>query len=98
MPDHPALNYPNKITEKDFEGWVQERSTYQAAANWISHYEMPLGMNDTGEQESNGSLAIAKYGKGNFVYAGLVFFQAIACRCSRCIQVNGEFIALPKNK
>jgi hypothetical protein len=30
LPQHPALNYPNKITEDDFKGWIQERSLYHA--------------------------------------------------------------------
>ncbi|MFQ5771095.1 MAG: PIG-L family deacetylase, partial [bacterium] len=29
-PAHPLLNFPNKITQKDFEGWVQERGLYFA--------------------------------------------------------------------
>ncbi len=41
LPDHSALNYPNKITQKDFEGWVQERSTYQAV-QLDNHYETPI--------------------------------------------------------
>ena len=59
LPGHPVLNYPNKISNKDFEGWVQERSTYQAL-QLDPHFETPIGMHDTGESESNGSLAIAK--------------------------------------
>ncbi|MEP6950212.1 MAG: PIG-L family deacetylase [Ginsengibacter sp.] len=97
LPEHSALNYPNKITQKDFEGWVQERSTYQAV-QLSNHYETPLGMHDTGEQESNGSLAIAKYGKGNFVYAGLVFFRELPAGVPGAYRLMANLIALPKNK
>lgn len=97
LPDNPALNYPNKITEKDFEGWVQERSTYQAV-QLDSHYETPLGMHDTDEEESNGSLAIAKYGKGNFVYASLVFFRQLPDGVPGAYRLMANLIALPKNK
>ncbi len=75
-PENPVLNYPNKITEKDFEGWVQERSIYQAE-NFDAHFTAPIAMNDAGENSSNGSIIIAKYGKGNFVYTGLVFFRQL---------------------
>ena len=76
LPNTPALNTPNKITPKDFEGWVQERSIYQAEKP-DSNYIAPFGMHDAKETETNGSLIIAKYGKGNFVYTGFVFFREL---------------------
>jgi hypothetical protein len=97
LPDHPALNSPNKITAKDFEGWVQERSTYQADQA-DEHYEKLLGMNDSGEKESNGSLIIAKYGKGNFVYTGLVFFRELPAGIPGAFRIMANLIGLPKNK
>jgi LmbE family N-acetylglucosaminyl deacetylase len=97
LPGNPALNYPNKITEKDFEGWVQERSTYQVVQA-DSHYEMPLGMHDTDEEESKGSLAIAKYGEGNFVYASLVFFRQLPAGIPGAYRLMANLIALQKNK
>ena len=97
LPGNPALNYPNKITEKDFEGWVQERSTYQATT-LDPHYVTPLGMHDTDDAQSNGSLAIAKYGKGNFVYASLVFFRQLPDGVPGAYRLMANLIALPKNK
>ncbi len=96
LPNHPVLNYPNKITEADFKDWIQERSTYQAE-QLDSHYEMPIGMNDTEEPESNGSLAIAKYGKGNFVYCSLVFFRQLPAGVPGAFRLMANLIALPKN-
>ena len=97
LPEHPALNYPNKITAKDFEGWVQERSTYQAV-KLDEHFEMLLAMNDKGEKQSNGSLAIAKYGKGNFVYASLVFFRELPAGVPGAYRLMANLIALSKGK
>ena len=97
LPGHPALNYPNKITGKDFEGWVQERSTYQVVKPG-ENFVMPLGMNDKGGTQSNGSLAIAKYGKGNFVYASLVFFRQLPAGVPGAYRLMANLIALPKNK
>ena len=97
LPDNPALNYPNKITQKDFEGWVQERSTYQAL-QLDTHYVTPLSMHDTGEEENNGSLVIAKYGKGNFVYSGLVFFRELPAGVAGAYRLMANLIALPQNK
>ncbi|MCC6684578.1 MAG: PIG-L family deacetylase [Bacteroidia bacterium] len=76
LPQHPVFNYPNKITEKDFEGWIQERSIYHAG-EWDSNYVAPISMADPDEKPNNGALIIAGYGKGHFVYTGLVFFREL---------------------
>ncbi|MFL9485433.1 PIG-L family deacetylase [Chitinophagaceae bacterium LWZ2-11] len=97
LPEHPALNYPNKITDKDFENWVQERSTYQAE-QIDAHYDAILGMNDAGEKQSKGSLIIAKYGKGNFVYSALVFFRELPAGVFGAYRLMANLIALPKHE
>ena len=97
LPNHPALNYPNKITAKDFEGWIQERSIYHAE-QLDSNYAAPISMSDPGEKPSNGSLVIAKYGKGNFVYTGLVFFRELPAGVAGAYRLMANLIALPKNK
>lgn len=75
-PDNPALNYPNKITDADFDGWVQERGIY-FGTEIDPEYQQILGMNDTNEPGSPGSLLIADYGKGKYVYTSLVFFREL---------------------
>ncbi len=97
LPNHSAFNYPNKITEKDFDGWIQERSTYQAEQT-DAHYEALIGMNDTNEKQSNGSLIISKYGKGNFVYLSLVMFRQLPAGVPGAYRLMANLIALPKNK
>jgi LmbE family N-acetylglucosaminyl deacetylase len=72
--DHPALNSPNKITTKDFEGWVQERGLY-FPDEWGPQFTPILSLKDPGEKPKEGSLLIAKYGKGHYVYTGLSFFR-----------------------
>jgi len=96
LPLHPVLNYPNKISDKDFEGWVQERSTYEVDQA-DPHFEMPLGMNDTGEKQGTGSLAIAKYGKGNVAYVGLVLFRQLPAGIPGSYKILANLIALQKN-
>lgn len=72
--NHPLLNYPNKITSKDFEGWVQERGLY-FPNEWSDEYTPLLSINDNGESAKEGSLLVAKYGKGYYIYSGLSFFR-----------------------
>lgn len=72
--EHPILNSPNKITEKDFENWVQERGLY-FPDSWSEEFTPILSMNDKNETPKNGSLMVAKYGEGYFIYTGLSFFR-----------------------
>lgn len=92
-PDHQLLNYPNKITDKDFEGWVQERSIYHAQG-WDNHYETIFAMRDPGENEDEGSLIMTKYGKGTFVYTGLVFFRELPAGVPGAYRLLANLIAL----
>lgn len=97
LPNHSVMNFPNAISTNDFEGWVQERSIYQAEQT-DSNYVAPFTMNDMGEKPSNGSLIIGKYGKGNFVYTGLVFFRQLPAGIPGAYRLMANLIALPKNK
>ncbi|MEX1189295.1 MAG: PIG-L family deacetylase [Bacteroidia bacterium] len=75
-PDHPLMNYPNKINKNDFEGWVQERGLY-FPDKWAAEYTPLLAGSDSGEEEMQGILLAAEYGKGHFVYTGLSFFREL---------------------
>lgn len=97
LPDHAVLNYPNKITAKDFESWVQERGIYFAEQTDAS-YEMPLSMADPNEQAQKGSLIIGNYGKGKFVYTGLVFFRELPAGVPGAYRLLANIIALNKKK
>ncbi len=76
MPDHQVLNFPNDITQDDFEGWVQERGLY-FPSEWASDYDAILRWNDVGEDAKDGSLLVAEYGKGHYVYTGISFFREL---------------------
>ncbi|MFZ4621930.1 MAG: PIG-L family deacetylase [Bacteroidota bacterium] len=75
-PENPLLNVPNKITAKDFDGWVQERGLYFASA-WDPKYETVLSCADPNEQPQQGSLLAVKYGKGTYIFTGLSFFRQL---------------------
>jgi LmbE family N-acetylglucosaminyl deacetylase len=95
IPDHPVLNYPNKITQKDFDGWVQERSIYNAEAIDNS-FQKILGMKDPGEKEQDGSLIVTNFGKGRFVYTGLVFFRELPAGVPGAYRLFANLLAAPK--
>lgn len=75
-PKDPVLNFPNKITQKDFDGWVQERGLY-FAENIDKQYRTPLSFADQNEKQHKGSLLVTKYGIGKFVYTSLAFFRQL---------------------
>jgi LmbE family N-acetylglucosaminyl deacetylase len=96
LPNHPVLNFPNKIIDQDFNNWVQERSTYQAE-NIDTHFQTPLQMNDTGEAPSLGSLLIAPFGKGNFAYISLALFRQLPAGNPGAYKLFANLLSLPKN-
>jgi LmbE family N-acetylglucosaminyl deacetylase len=94
---HQVLNYPNTISSKDFEGWVQERGIY-FATDVDSHYETILTMNDPNEKANEGSLIIGTYGRGNFVYTGLAFFRQLPAGVPGAYRLFVNLLSLPENK
>ena len=75
-PNDPLLNHPNKITEQDFSGWVQERGLY-FWTEFDPKYTALLAMHDPNEPDLNGALVYAPYGKGTYIYTGLAFFRQL---------------------
>ncbi|MFY7988882.1 MAG: PIG-L family deacetylase [Flavobacterium sp.] len=94
-PNHKVLNQPNKITEKDFAGWVQEQGLYYPN-EWSSEFIPILASNDEGETPKNGGLLIAKHGKGNYIYTGLSFFRELPEGVSGAYRLLANLIALDK--
>jgi LmbE family N-acetylglucosaminyl deacetylase len=97
-PDQSVLNFPNKITENDFKGWIQERSIYHASNFDKKEFETVFTMHDPGETDNDGSLIIANYGKGTFVYTGLVFFRELPAGVEGAYRLMANLIALNKQK
>jgi len=96
LPSHEILNYPNKITKDDFRGWVQERGLY-FPNEWDSHFKAVLSMNDIDESAKKGSLLIAKYGEGNFIYTGLSFFRELPAGVPGAYKLFANMISIGKN-
>ncbi len=93
--DHPVLNTPNKITPKDFEGWVQERGLY-FPNEWSDQYIPIIAANDKNESEKKGALLVSKYGKGYYVYTGLSFFREFPAGVSGAYRLFANMLSLGK--
>jgi hypothetical protein len=75
-PDDSVFHYPNTITAKDFDGWVQERGLY-FMDKWDDHFTPLLSCHDPGEDAQKGGLLRAQYGKGTYIYAAYAFFRQL---------------------
>jgi hypothetical protein len=76
QPRHPLLNFPNRITQKDFANWVQERGLY-FPKEWDQHYTAILATSDKGEPPLKGGLLVAPYGRGNYIYTSFVWYRQL---------------------
>ena len=95
-PDHELVNYPNKITQNDFEGWVQERGLY-FPNEWSDKFTPILSMKDKDETPKNGSLLVSKHGKGYFIYTGLSFFRELPAGVSGAYKLFANMVSIGKN-
>lgn len=94
-PQDRLMTSPNVITQKDFDGWIQERSTYHAA-NFQSHYQSLFSMHDATEKPDEGGLIFCQYGKGRFVYSGLVFFRELPAGVPGAYRLFSNLIVKPE--
>ncbi|MDV6166967.1 PIG-L family deacetylase [Flavobacterium sp. DG1-102-2] len=92
---NPILNYPNKITDKDFKGWVQEQGLYYPD-EWAKEFTPVFKSADKGESDKKGGLLVAKYGKGYYVYTGLSFFRELPEGVSGAYRLMANIIAVGK--
>ncbi len=93
----PVLTTPNKITDEDFEGWVQERGLY-FASEWDEHFKPVLSSHDPGEKPLEGGLLVAQYGKGYYVYTGYSWFRELPAGVPGAYRLFTNLISLGKDK
>ena len=94
-PEHEILNFPNKITQDDFKGWTQERGLY-FPNKWANEFTPILSMHDKGEPAKDGSLLVAKHGKGYFIYTGLSFFREFPAGVSGAYRLFANMLSIGK--
>ncbi len=93
--DHPVLNTPNKITSKDFDGWVQERGLY-FPNEWSEEFTPILSSNDKNEKPKDGGLLVAKYGEGYYIYSGYSWFRQLPAGVPGAYRLFTNMISLGK--
>ena len=95
-PTHPLFNFPNKISNDDFNGWVQERGTY-FMESWAPEYAPLLASNDPGESLQEGGMLLAPYGNGYYLYTGYVWFRQLPAGVPGAYRIFANMISLGKS-
>jgi len=93
----PVLNTPNKISDADFEGWVQERGLY-FPGSWGDELKPVLSMKDPGEPSLDGGLLVGKYGSGYYMYTGLSFFRELPAGVPGAYRLFANLISIGTKK
>ena len=96
-PANALFHYPNEITAKDFDGWVQERGTY-FMVSWGPEFKPLLESHDPGEQPQKGGMLLAQYGKGYYLYSGYVWFRQLPAGVPGAYRLFANMISLGKNQ
>jgi LmbE family N-acetylglucosaminyl deacetylase len=95
-PENPVFTWPNKIAEKDFEGWVEERGS-KWMRQWDPQYHALLETHDEGQPPQRGGLLYAKYGKGVYIYNAYAFYRQLPEGVPGAFRIMANLISLPKN-
>ncbi|MBC6697936.1 PIG-L family deacetylase [Hymenobacter sp. BT190] len=94
-PTQPLLNTPNKITSKDFEGWVQEQGLYYPS-QWDPKYKTVFSSQDPGEKAKESAILVADYGKGHYIYTGLSLFRELPAGVPGAYRLLTNMVSLGK--
>lgn len=95
-PKNPVFLWPNQITARDFEGWVEERGS-KFLKSWDSHYEALLSTQDEGQPPQKGGLLYARYGKGVYIYNAYAFYRQLPEGVPGAFRLFANLVSLPKN-
>ena len=75
-PSNPLLNFPNKITTADFEGWVEERG-HSFLESWDPGYTALTETADPGQDPQRGGLIVTHPGKGTYIYVAYALYRQL---------------------
>ena len=90
---HRIFNWPNRITEADFEGWVQERGLY-FMNSWDERYTPLLSGSDPGEDPLNGGMLLTHYGEGYYIYSAYSWFRQLPAGVPGAFRIFANMISL----
>jgi hypothetical protein len=93
---NPVFAWPNAITKRDFDGWIEERGS-KFMTTWDSKYTPLLETHDKGQAEQKGGLLYARYGKGIYIYNAYAFYRQLPLGVPGAFRIFANMLSLPKN-
>ena len=97
-PENPIFSLPNRIGERTWQSWVQERGLYflgERDPQYVDLVELedPFPYN---AGPKRGALVQANYGKGRWVYVGLGLWRELPAGVDGAYQLLANLISLGK--
>jgi len=96
QPGSPVLSWPNKITERDFDGWVEERG-HDFMRSWSPQYSAILETHDPHQAPQKGGLLVARYGKGWYVYDAYALYRQMPEGVPGAFRIFANLLSLSGN-
>ena len=93
VPEHPVFTTPNQMRATDWDGWRQERGLY-FPSKWADEYTALIDVKDPGENPPPGSLLIADYGDGTYLYTALGWYRQLRDLHPGTLRIFANMLAL----
>jgi hypothetical protein len=95
-PANPLMKWPNAITPKDFDGWIEERGS-KFLQTWDSHYQALLETHDPGQEPQKGGFVVARYGTGVYVYTAYAFYRELPLGVPGAYRIFANLVSISQN-
>ncbi len=95
-PQNPVMRWPNAITQKDFDGWIEERGS-KFLKSWDPHYTALLETHDPGQDPQEGGMVVARYGSGVWMYTAYAFYRQLPLGVPGACRLFANLLSLEKN-
>jgi hypothetical protein len=96
-PQHALFTTPNKITDADWQGWVQERGLY-FLSDWDAKYTPLLASSDDPGAPLKGGQLIAEYGKGTYIFTAYAWFRQFPAGVPGAYRLFANMVSYAKTK
>jgi hypothetical protein len=95
-PNYPALTWPNRITQADFNGWEEERG-HGFMEKWDSHYHPLVETHDPEQDPQLGGLLVARYGRGFYIYDAFALYRQLPSGVPGAYRILANLVSIGKN-
>jgi LmbE family N-acetylglucosaminyl deacetylase len=96
-PNHPVLQWPNRIVLKDFEGWVEQRGS-KFLSTWAPAYTPIVSSHDLGQPPQQGGWLTARHGRGNYTYFAYALHRQLPFGIPGAYRILANLISMGRNE